>query len=191
MGEEAEELVLPLGGELYVDEGVVFGLVEGWPGVGGRNSHSSCGGAKVSRISDGLPISLFVYIPDVLYRFLTEGALPEGPAMLNHLVRCMREWPKAAGKLKGIDKEICSVAFVFNNTYIGIGKVQWKERIKTDESVKYLPNAINYHSNDRTKADEADSNVSCLSVQLQMILRGSERLCGKGGDCWLDQNKQW
>jgi hypothetical protein len=29
MGEEAEELVLPLGGELYVDEGVVFGLVEG------------------------------------------------------------------------------------------------------------------------------------------------------------------
>jgi hypothetical protein len=29
MGEEAEELVLPLGGELYVDEGVVLGLVEG------------------------------------------------------------------------------------------------------------------------------------------------------------------
>jgi hypothetical protein len=104
----------------------------------------------------------------------------------------MLEWPKAAAKLKGIGKEICSVAFVFNDMHIGIGRVQWKERIKTDESVKYLPTAINYHSEDRTKADEADSNVSCLSVQLQIILRGSERLCGKGGGCcWLDQNKQW
>jgi hypothetical protein len=43
---------------------------------------------------------------------------------LNHHVRWMREWPKAAAKLKRIGMEICSVAFVFNNMYIGIGKVQ-------------------------------------------------------------------
>jgi hypothetical protein len=63
-------------------------------------------------------------MPDVLYRFLTEGALPEGPAMSNHHVRWMLEWPKAAAKLKGIGKEICSVAFVFNDMHIGIGRVQ-------------------------------------------------------------------
>jgi hypothetical protein len=33
-------------------------------------------------------------------------------------------WPKAAAKLKGIGKEICSVAFVFNDMHIGIGRVQ-------------------------------------------------------------------
>ena len=80
-------------------------------------------------------------VHDLLYRFLTEGALPEGPAMMNHLLLRFLNLDttrKALGRgWTGVDT--CDIAFEFNDMYIEIGAVQKekKERV-TDESVKYL-----------------------------------------------------
>ena len=69
-------------------------------------------------------------VHDLLYRFLTEGALPEGPAMMNHLLLRFFNLDTACEAFgKGrVVVDTCDVAFEINDIYINIGAVQEEKK---------------------------------------------------------------